>query len=207
VVRSSAPEEGDSSLVFVQVAVDAAAVDVITDVVRLSTVAVDGLYVRREEMVAVGGAGEPSTVMMPDYLVPFMVDVAALARCSEPQALRPDEVTSYVLDQAGLLAAIKGRRRSHPGSSRHAVRGSAFRSICLTRSDLPHPLSSAHGTNSFGWRSLSRSSLSGVATSTAATSPSAAPTAMTTSAATNPVSNLTRSSACQCPSADSDSTR
>ena len=85
----------------------AAAADVVTDVVRLFTVVVDGLDIDRDDMVSVGAAGVSRTVTLPDYLVPLVVDVAALACCAQPQALRPDEVTSDVLDQAGLLAAIR----------------------------------------------------------------------------------------------------
>ena len=102
-------DEDDSPAVFVQVEVAAAAVEVVTDVVRLFTVVVDGLDISRDGMVTVGDSRELSTVTLPDYLVPLVVDVAALACRAEPQALRPDEVTSDVLDQAGLIAAIKDK--------------------------------------------------------------------------------------------------
>jgi hypothetical protein len=107
VVEGTGVDEDDAPAVFVQVEVDAAAVDVVAEVVRLFTVVVDGLDLSRDDMVAVGDAGEPWTVTLPDYLASLVVDVAALACRPEPQALRPDEVTSDVLDQAGLLAAIK----------------------------------------------------------------------------------------------------
>jgi hypothetical protein len=103
----SGVDEDDVPAVFVQVEVAAAAVDVVTDLVRLFTVVIDGLDIDRDDMVAVGDAGEVRTVTLPDYLAPLVVDVAAFACRAEPQALRPDEVTSDVLDQAGLLAAIR----------------------------------------------------------------------------------------------------
>lgn len=106
-MEGSEVDEDDVPAVFVQVEVAAAAIDVVTDVVRLFTVVVDGLDIDRDDMVAVRDAGESRTVTLPDYLVPLVVDVAALACRAEPQALRPDEVTSDVLDQAGLIAAIK----------------------------------------------------------------------------------------------------
>jgi hypothetical protein len=106
-MEGSEVDEDDVPAVFVQVEVAAAAIEVVTDVVRLFTVVVDGLDLSRDDMVAVGDAGEPWTVTLPDYLVPLVVDVEALACRPEPQALRPDEVTSDVVDQAALLAAIR----------------------------------------------------------------------------------------------------
>ena len=99
-------QEKDDRLVFVRLAVDPAAVDAVTDVVRLFTVVVDHLDLGRDEIVAAGAEGGPTIVTMPDYLVPLSLDVAALALRPDPQVLAPDEITSDLLNQASLLATI-----------------------------------------------------------------------------------------------------
>jgi hypothetical protein len=108
-------DDADGRFTFVPVEVDPAAVDAVTEVVRLFTVVVDHLDLSRDDMVTAGVEGGPTTVTMPDYLVPLSLDVAALAVRPEPHVLAPDEVTSDLLNQASLLATIKeGTDESFP---------------------------------------------------------------------------------------------
>ena len=100
-------EEDDGPVVFCQVEVEPAAVAVLTDVVRLFAAVIDGIELRSEDLVVARSEDGPWALAVLEYVVPLATDIAALIAHGRPQLLRPSEVTSDLLDQAGLLASIR----------------------------------------------------------------------------------------------------
>ena len=99
-------EADDGPVVFQQIEVDPTAVDVVTDLVRLFAEVIDGLELRADDVIVARPESGPWTLATPEYLVLLTRDIAALAGRGRPRALRPSEVSSDLLDQAGLLASI-----------------------------------------------------------------------------------------------------
>lgn len=100
-------EEDDGPPVFRQFEVEHAAVEVLTEVVRLFAEVIDGIELSHEDVIVVRSEDGPWTLAVLDYVVPLATDIAALIARGRPQLLRPSEVTSDLLDQAGLLASIR----------------------------------------------------------------------------------------------------
>ena len=97
----------DGPAVFRQIEVEPAVVGVVADLVRLFAEVIDGIELSFEDLVVTVPEDGPWTLAVLEYVVPLATDIAALIARGRPQLMRPSEVTSDLLDQAGLLASIR----------------------------------------------------------------------------------------------------
>lgn len=100
-------EEDDGPAVVRQLEVDPAAVAVLTELMRLFAEVIDGIALSSEDLVVARSEDGPWALAVLGYVVPRATDIAALIARGSPQPLRPSEVTSDLLEQAGLLASIR----------------------------------------------------------------------------------------------------
>jgi hypothetical protein len=101
-------DQDDGPVVFAQVAVDMVTVPLVIDLVRLSTSVIDELELDPDDLVVSRGDDRDWEVAVPDYLVPLTRDLIALATDPGPRPLEPSEVSSELLDTAGLIASLMG---------------------------------------------------------------------------------------------------
>lgn len=73
-------EEDDGPAVFRQLEVEHAAVEVLTEVVRLFAEVIDGIELSHEDVIVAGSEDGPWTLAVLDYVVPLATDIDGSSR-------------------------------------------------------------------------------------------------------------------------------